>query len=281
MKSAPLTAMRTRTAPVLAAASAVATVTLALTAAPAAAQDHPTAGTSRALRAAAVDAGATGTALPTSGDRVSVGGLTIRYPAPAHRASALNPSTAVFDGQRYDQVVQSTGPQGVRMLTVLPDRQAPRRYAYTFEGHTLRASDAGSVTVLDGAEPVATIDPAWAVDADGHAVSTRYEVDGDRLVQVVDVTADTAFPVVADPSVKYHWWGFDVRFSKRETLSIATSTSACTVVAGTIPDPTASKVVSAVCGALTLWADAAQNRGKCIAIKKPWVGGVIPWYWSC
>ena len=86
---------------------------------------------------------------------------------------------------------------------------------------------------------------------------------------------------VADPSVKYHWWGFDVRFSKGETRSIATSTSGCTIVAGTIPDPTASKVVAAVCGALTLWADAAQDRGKCIAIKKPWVGGVVPWYWSC
>jgi hypothetical protein len=273
---------------VVAAASAAATLTLALSAVPAAADTTTTtaattaaADTTHALQAASVGAGVVGTTLPAAGDRVSVGGLTIRYPAPAHRSAALNGSTRVFDGQGYDQIVQSTGPQGVRLVTVLPDRDAPRRYAYTFEGHQLRLGRDGSVTVFDGAEPVATIEPAWALDAAGRSVGTRYEVDGDRLVQVVDVTSSTQFPVVADPSVKYHWWGFDVRFSKGETRSIATSTSGCTIVAGTIPDPTASKVVAAVCGALTLWADAAQDRGKCIAIKKPWVGGVVPWYWSC
>jgi hypothetical protein len=262
-------------------AVATASTALAALAGPAAASDDPLAATRDALSHAAAATGSPGVALPAVGDSLTVGRLTIGYPAPAHRSASLNATTRVFDGPAYDQIVQSTGAESVRLLTVLPDAAAPTRYAYTFPGHRLRLADDGSVTVLDHAEPVARIDPAWARDARGQVVATHYEVHGERLVQVVDVTDATAFPVVADPSIHYHWWGFDIRFSRSETRTIATSTSACTVVAGTIPDPTASKVVAAVCGALTLWADAASDRGKCIAIKKPWVGGVIPWYWSC
>ncbi len=49
-------------------------------------------------------------------------------------------------------------------------------------------------------ELLTTFDPAWAKDANGAPVPTRYEIEGNTLVQVVDFTADTAFPVVADPS---------------------------------------------------------------------------------
>lgn len=41
--------------------------------------------------------------------------------------------------------------------------------------------------------------PNRAVDATGQSVPTRYQIDGQSLVQVIDFTAATAFPVVADP----------------------------------------------------------------------------------
>lgn len=41
----------------------------------------------------------------------------------------------------------------------------------------------------------------WAVDATGQSVPTRYEIEGQALVQVIDFTAATAFPVVADPDI--------------------------------------------------------------------------------
>lgn len=53
-------------------------------------------------------------------------------------------------------------------------------------------------------QQVATIGAAWAVDANGTAVPTRYEIDGTTLTQVVETDAQTAFPVVADPS--WWWW---------------------------------------------------------------------------
>lgn len=72
---------------------------------------------------------------------------------------------------------------------------------------------------------VATIAPAWAVDANGEPVGTRYELDGATLTQVVDVTATTAFPVTADPSF---WWYF------RKAAECIASVAATVVVAAKI-----------------------------------------------
>lgn len=47
------------------------------------------------------------------------------------------------------------------------------------------------------------LDELVAVDANGAAVPTRYEIDGTTLTQVVETDARTAYPVVADPSC---WW---------------------------------------------------------------------------
>ena len=55
--------------------------------------------------------------------------------------------------------------------------------------------DAVSVTV-------GTIAPAWATDANGKPVTTKYKVSGKgRLTQVVKPNKNTVFPVVADPSI--------------------------------------------------------------------------------
>lgn len=43
--------------------------------------------------------------------------------------------------------------------------------------------------------------PAWATDANGNDVPTRYELNGSTLTQIVDhQSADVAYPVVADPA---------------------------------------------------------------------------------
>lgn len=51
-----------------------------------------------------------------------------------------------------------------------------------------------------------TIDPAWARDAAGRSVPTRYEINGNVLTQIVDRRAgDFAYPIVADPSWSDIW----------------------------------------------------------------------------
>ena len=53
-------------------------------------------------------------------------------------------------------------------------------------------------------EKIATISAPWAVDAQGKPVPTHYELQGNKLTQVVDATKDTTFPVTADPA--WWWW---------------------------------------------------------------------------
>lgn len=63
--------------------------------------------------------------------------------------------------------------------------------------------DTGEVFVVDSQKRVTSaFDAAWAKDANGRPVPTRYRIEGSTLVQVVDFTPGTAFPVVADPG----WW---------------------------------------------------------------------------
>jgi hypothetical protein len=268
----------TRTIAVLAALA----VSLTAGAGSASATTDPTSTTRLALQQAGVSGGAAGVALPVRGSTVRAGGLSITYPAAAATSKPLDTHSRVFDGRHFDQVVQSTGSDDVRMLTVLSDAGAPSRYDYSFAGHELRQVDLGYVAVYDrSGEPVALIEPAWAKDAHGNAVPTRYEIDGSTLTQVVDVDEHTAFPVVADPSVKWHWWGIDVHYSWYETWLTASSTAGCAAVAAGIPDPTLTKAVSISCGLVSAWATAAMGRNKCIAMKKAWVGPLIPWYWSC
>ncbi|WP_426621503.1 hypothetical protein [Microbacterium sp. As-52] len=98
---------------------------------------------------------------------------------------------------------------GVQMLTTIASSKAPERFAYGIDvpvGGSVMLVEDGSAVVADrDGITVITTNVPWAVDANGAAVPTRYEVDGTQLVQVVEHTArDVAYPVVADPT---YWWG--------------------------------------------------------------------------
>lgn len=100
-------------------------------------------------------------------------------------------------------------------------------------------------------------------------------MNGSTLTQVVDVDEHTAFPVVADPSVKKHWWGVDIRFSKSETERLSNGGGACAGILAKLP------YVSTTCAVVMGWALAGQAMHKCVAIKRYWPGPTIPWYWGC
>ncbi|MBC9719552.1 DNRLRE domain-containing protein [Streptomyces sp. TRM66268-LWL] len=48
-------------------------------------------------------------------------------------------------------------------------------------------------------------DAPWAKDANGNTVSTSFRIDNGDIVQTIDVNADTAFPIVADPFWRSVW----------------------------------------------------------------------------
>ncbi len=127
-----------------------------------------------------------------------------------------------------DLAVQPTNDGGVRTLVTIKDGSASKEWRFPLtlpEGATAELQSDGSVELTaetEGASIViGRIAPPWAKDANGEAVPTSYRVERTTLVQDVDFTEDTAFPVVADPKVEGGSIFGTIRFNKSETSRIA------------------------------------------------------------
>ncbi|MFC6355411.1 DUF2599 domain-containing protein [Luethyella okanaganae] len=106
------------------------------------------------------------------------------------------------DGSTTVPVVKDDG--SVQITTVIVSADAPTRYEYplhTPEGATVTLDDATGAISFTAAEGtwIGGIAPAWAKDANGIDVPSRYELDGNTLTQVVEHDNESAYPVVADP----------------------------------------------------------------------------------
>ena len=141
--------------------------------------------------------------------------LSLELPTSDHAddATVAEDGTTVFTdpGNQTDVGIQTLDDGAVRALTVINGPQAPTRYDYKIEaaeGVVLTLADGGAISLRgpDGSDQ-GMILPAWAVDANGTAVKTHYEVSGNTVTQVVEHnTPGLAYPVVADPKVYYAWW---------------------------------------------------------------------------
>lgn len=103
----------------------------------------------------------------------------------------------------YIQPVQN----GVRLLTALASPAAGSAFDYTFDlpdGAYATELPTGQTLLSDATHAyIGTLDPAWARDATGASLPTRYTWNGDTLTQHVDLAADTTFPVLLDPTWYY------------------------------------------------------------------------------
>lgn len=178
---------------------------------------------------------------------------------------------------------------GVRIATVLEDADAPTSYTYQFDGARPELQGDGSVLlyadeVTVGEDPAAavpagTVESPWATDANGQPVATHYEVVGDSVIQVIEPTATTAYPVVADPTA---WWGVYYKMSSTAANRISAALYAGSGVAAlasiliatgvvTAPGAVATGIAAAVLtiGAAVISYCNAAGRG--IVVAKPWV----------
>lgn len=104
------------------------------------------------------------------------------------------------DGSATVPVVLQDG--SVQINTVIASADAPTRYKYD-----LGLPEGASATEVDGIVLLRDQDgsflgglaPAWAKDAEGREVPTRYELQGSSVTQVVEHDANFTYPVVADP----------------------------------------------------------------------------------
>ncbi|WP_245790441.1 DNRLRE domain-containing protein [Streptomyces monashensis] len=114
-----------------------------------------------------------------------------------------------------DTVVQPTTDGGSRTLNILKDSSAPHDYETGFvipAGMKAVTHDDGSVSIISEGddktdqkperEPAGFFAAPWAKDANGKDIPTSYKVVGNKLVQHVEFDANSAFPIVIDPS----WW---------------------------------------------------------------------------
>ncbi|GAA2046787.1 hypothetical protein [Leifsonia soli] len=224
---------------------------------------------------------AAGISLGSGSQVVSIG---LPFARNAGDASVQKSGVVSYDnnnGSTTVPVVQRDG--NVQINTVIEDASAPKRYDYPISvpaGQHLQLNEDGSASVVtpDGVPSLAVAAP-WAKDANGNAVLTHYEVQGSALTQVIDFAATTVFPVVADPSVTWLWWGRTITYNKSETRHMADFTSdaqalsfACAIAGGVAG--------AAVCGGIAaiglhIVATAARNAakaGRCMQLNFPYVG---------
>jgi hypothetical protein len=97
------------------------------------------------------------------------------------------------------------GDGSVQVATVIKSASAPNRFVYPLDIPTdsiIKIGENGSLVITDSLGGfLGAMDAPWAKDANGQSVPTHYEVTGNVVTQVVDVTATSAFPVVADPDL--------------------------------------------------------------------------------
>lgn len=216
-----------------------------------------------------------------SGSTVRAGGVEVTMPTRGDVA-AVGDDT-VMSGNGVDYVSRRVD-RGFQVAAVISDASQSRQ-TYRFRSKYLELTHTGSVIVRTGGstgEPVAVIDPAWAVDAHGARVASRFRVDGDVLSQTTDIDGATAFPVVADPRVRWPWYGISVDFNRSETYTIGFVTGGCAAAVALIPHP-AGRAFAAACSVTSLMARTARENGKCLSVKfiVSTGYGPVPWISKC
>ncbi|MEU7649860.1 hypothetical protein [Streptomyces huasconensis] len=241
------------------------------------------AGTAAVARTQADDGTVTATAPKDAAGAVKItapDGTTASLGLPQDRAThgtQAGDRTVVYPdaAKNTDIAVQLTDDGGARALTTLKNAQAPTQQRYELnlpQGTEAVANEDGGydlvrkVTNDSAAVAVGAIDAPWAKDAGGNKVPTSYKLEGTTLIQQVNTTEETAFPVVADPKFTWGWVTGTVYFNKSETRKIANNGyMAATLIAlgpwGWV-GPSAATV-----SYWTWMANKAKNSRQCLKIK--------------
>ncbi|QEW00618.1 DUF2599 domain-containing protein [Microbacterium caowuchunii] len=149
-----------------------------------------------------------------SGEPIIVGSgaeeISVQLPGASVDGEDVGEGLVGYDGGDGSIAVPIPKDDGsIQLISVIEGAASPTEYRYEFNlpaGASLSAVEDGGVAVRDeDGEVLYAVLAPWAVDADGAAVDTRYEVDGTALVQHVAHTSANAYPVVADPWLGGTW----------------------------------------------------------------------------
>ncbi|MFD4632475.1 hypothetical protein ACFVYR_29975 [Streptomyces sp. NPDC058284] len=114
-------------------------------------------------------------------------------------------NTTVYPGaaKGTDLAIQPTADGGIRALAVLKNATAPREQRYDIGlpdgAHLVKLNTGAVAAVAKNGKFLGGFTAPWAKDATGKSIPTSFRIDGNTLIQSVQTTDSTAFPVVADP----------------------------------------------------------------------------------
>lgn len=179
-----------------------------------------------------------------------------------------------YNAESYT-IAATTRESGVAnaLYAIIDSENAPTSFRFDVNVNgqpALLEKDGDRVLVRDSQGSLMnSIAPAWAVDAQGVAVPTRYEIDGSSLVQIVEHKG-AAYPVVADPAAECDALSCTLWFNKSETKTASEGAFAAT---GILCGGAALLHAAAgfACGAygvvVSLTAIQAKNQGDCLAFR--------------
>ena len=144
-----------------------------------------------------------------------LGGTSVHVGLPyadgASEASSVSQGVVSYDNKNGSSTIPVAKNDGsLQMVTKIDNRDAPTEYKYVMgvpQGAKLVHQEDGSVLILDNnGKIISAVSKPWAVDAQGTPVDTKYVIQGNELIQVIDHTSqDYKYPIVADP-----WMGIDL-----------------------------------------------------------------------
>lgn len=186
--------------------------------------------------------------------------------------NSINSKTIAEDGKSLAIDRQD----GLQIATIY-ERPGKKVQSFNFSNSYLDETENGYVIVRSElfGEPIAIIDPAWAVDASGKEIETSFKIEGNQLIQETTIPDDSQFPVVADPyirDVNGPWGkvGQDLVFTPADLALIAGGLLTCEKLlekASNVP----ARLIGITCGGLasflTISGVAAIPGGKCLAIR--------------
>lgn len=283
---------------------ATALVLTVLTAAPAGAANDPlaalvTADPTAVSEAANVPTRATGTNAihatvakaavnvpvdPSAPVTLGAGGAALRIGLPfadkAGNAIVEKPGIVAYDNKNGSMTIPAVRKDGrVQLNTVIASAKAPARYDYRLgvpEGQFLELAPDGSAYIAteNGSVITGVVSSPWAKDARGKPVSTHYEIAGNTLTQVVDFTRNTAFPVVADPSISFGTY-IVVKMSQATAQAIAGGSAATAVALLSLGGPLVGVLAAAVYGTVASYNAAGLAKCRIWAFSFTYLGQLV------
>lgn len=218
-------------------------------------------------------------------------GIKLTLPGAGEAQDAVvEGAQAVYTGGLADAAVAVRAEEtGVQALGVLSGGAAANQYEFGLTVETgpsqLVARDDGGIDLIkEGEGTIASVEPAWARDADGKPVPTSYAVTGDgkTIVQTVQHQGgEVVYPVVFDPRITFGWWMY-VRYSKSEVRDFASRSPYYAV--GAIGAYACSRIKfkpgAAACAfSFLIYANAlvdtfnrARSENKCVEIRIDYLG---------